>query len=195
LLDESAGDAIPLRLSRKFLDSGSVLDRRRIFSWGVSKSCRLGGRKSSSPLKANSSSSSGTCSRCLGRLEDINAGFIVRFECMILWPKPSSPDPRGEDPKSGPLERASRPYTELCKFRTASVGRVAFLGNDDGGDSRPNLEGTDAATAPCLAIYEMPWLSKDAGIGASSAVRCATGDIGFRVSSRGEPYLESGCEV
>ena len=181
-----------------FLESCSVLDNLRIFSCGVSRSCRLGGRKSSSPLNANSSSSSGTCSRCLGKLDDMKPVLTLtaRFECIIRCPKPSSPDPSGDEPRSGPrAARESLPYTELCRFRTASVGRAAFFGKEDGGESRPNLEGTDAATGPCLAMYEMPWLSKDAGIGASRALRWATGDIGLRFSSRGEPYLESGREV
>lgn len=79
-------------------------------------------------------------------------GLATRFECMILWPKPSSPDPNGDDPRSGPLVRVSLPKAELCRLRTASVGMANFAGNELGGDSSPNFDGTDAATAPCLAI-------------------------------------------
>lgn len=68
---------------------------------------------------------------------------------MIRWPNPSSPDPNGDDPKLGPLVR---PNAESCRLRSASEGKVAFLGSDDGGDSRPNLDGTEAATGPCLAM-------------------------------------------
>ena len=72
---------------------------------------------------------------------------------MVRWPKLSSPDPRGDDPKFAILER---PKAESCRFRRASVGKADFLGKEDGGDSRPNFEGTDAATGPCLAMYDIP---------------------------------------
>ncbi len=151
--------------------------------------------KSSSPPNENTSSQSSVPEpRALGKLVDIMPGFAIRCECIIRWPKPSSPDPGGDEPMSRPLVRDSLPYAELCRFLTASVGRAVLTGNEFEGDSRPNLEGTDAATAPCLAIYEIPWLSKDAGIGASRTLRCATGDIGFRLTSRGDPYLDSGCD-
>ncbi len=187
---------MPLRLSRWLLESCSVLESRRILSCGVSNSCRLGGRKSSSaPNIKPSSQSSATEALERGRLADIIPGLATLFECIVRCPKPSSPDPRGDEPRSGSLIRASLPKAELCKFRTASVGMVVFAGNELGGDSRPNLEGTDAATAPCLAMYEIPWLSKEAGMGASKTLRWPIGEMGFRSSSRGDPYFESGCDT
>lgn len=91
-----------------------------------------------------------------GRLEDSNFGLATRWECIIRWPSPSSPEPKGDDPRFGALVQDSRPKAESCKLRSASEGIPAFFGDDEGGDSRPNLVGIDAATGPCLAMYEMP---------------------------------------
>ena len=71
---------------------------------------------------------------------------------MIRWPDNSSPDPNGDDPKFELLVQNSRPNAESCKLRSASEGKAAFFGSDAGGDSRPNFDGTEAATGPCLAI-------------------------------------------
>ena len=80
-------------------------------------------------------------------------GLSTRCECMIRWLNPSSPEPNGEDPK---FDALARPKAESCRLRMASEGKAVFFGNDDGGDSRPNFDGTEAATGPCLAMYEMP---------------------------------------
>jgi len=162
----------------------------RSFSCGVRRSCRLVGRKSSSPPKRKLSSHS-SLALCLGRLADIILGLATRWECITRWPRPSSPDPRGDEPKvDGARPRDSLPNAESCRVRRASEGKATFLGSEEGGESSPNFEGTDAATGPCRAAKEMPWLSKDAGKGASSALRCAIGEIGSRPFSGGEPYVD-----
>lgn len=73
--------------------------------------------------------------RARGRLEDIVFCVVAtRWECMGF----------------------SCGKTDLCRSRSASDGNAVFFGNDEGGDSRPNLDGIDAATGPCLAMYEIP---------------------------------------
>ena len=180
----------PLSDSRKAVRSCSDRDSVRSFSCGVRRSCRLVGRKSSSPPKRKPSSQS-SLARCLGRLADTIFGLATRLECIRRWPRPSSPDPRGDEPRvGGARPRDSLPKAESWRVRRASEGRAAFFGSEEGGESRPNFDGTDAATGPCRAAKEMPWLSNDAGKGASRALRCATGDIGRRPLSGGEPYVD-----
>lgn len=107
-----------------------------------------------------------------GRLAEIIFGFVRRCECRIRGPNPSSPDPRGEESRSGPFVRGSLPpKAESCRFWTASKCWAAFFGREECGDSRPNLLGTEAATGPCLQLYETPLLSNEAGNGASKTLR------------------------
>ena len=77
----------------------------------------------------------------------------------------------------------------------ASDGGPCLEGNEAEGESCANFDGTEAATGPCRAMYDIPLLSKDAGNCASSADRwCPMGERGMRESSVGEPYLEVGFE-
>lgn len=71
---------------------------------------------------------------------------------MIRCPVYSSCGPEGDEPKFCVLMRLSPPKAESCRLRKASDGSRDFFGSEDGGDSRPNFEGTDAATGPCRAM-------------------------------------------
>ena len=123
-------------------------------------------------------------------------GFRARRECMKRWPNPSSPDPRGEDPRSSLRCRDSRPVMlGAWMFRIESRGMWFFASEEPGGDDsrRLNLDGSDAATWPCCLAHETPWLSKDAGKGASRTLRRLLGENDVNLeSSRGEPYFDSG---
>jgi hypothetical protein len=170
--------------------SSLVREKRRIFSCGVNNSCRLFGTRSSSNAKFSSSQSS-----LIARggwaptLAEIILGCREnRSECIILLPIGSSVVAGGEDAKLPLPFKWSSPKAELCRLRNAeeSIGR---MGEEDGGDmSSPNREGTDAANGPFLAMCDTPWLSKEAGRGASSTLRpFCIGDIGNRPSFCGEP--------
>jgi len=80
-------------------------------------------------------------------------GLAMRRECMTRVPKDSSPELRGEEPRSGGLERGDWVKGGDWMLRTESMGRAFLWGVEEGGEnSRPNFEGTEAATAPCLAM-------------------------------------------
>lgn len=119
------------------------------------------------------------------------------------FPKYSSDWLAGGEPAT-PLNRSlvSSPNAELCKFlRASEVLPSLAKPNDGGGDSRPNLDGTDAAIGPFLANQETPLLSNDAGSGASKTLNpFGAGDKPnpkrlWLSSSRGEPYAEFGCDA
>jgi hypothetical protein len=98
----------------------------------------------------------------------------------------------GEDPSWEAILK----FEFRATFRDAlrkSEGWPDRWGREGGGDSIPNLDGTDDATGPYRAICDMPLLSNDAGRGASRAVKWReTGEIGSRESSPGEPYFDPG---
>src|SRR6266536_2760146 len=133
----------------------------------------------------------------------MNFVFANRCECITRFPKYSSAGwVGGED--GMPLNRSlvSSPNAELYKFFNASDVLPSFAApTDPGGDSMPNLDGTDAAIGPCLAIQETPLLSNEAGKGASKTLKplLATGDKPrpnrSNPSSLGEPYADPGCEA
>jgi len=119
--------------------------------------------------------------------------FAKREEllCMGLFPKYSSsprPVPIFTEPVGGllpnpfasfpPRPEGDRcpllPNAELCKSLRASEVPIILVALSEGdGDSRPNLDGTEAGQGPkgYRAAFEMPLLSKDAGSGASSTER------------------------
>jgi hypothetical protein len=114
---------------------------------------------------------------------------------MVLFPKYSSAGGAGgEDGTPLNLSLVSSPNAELCKLFSASDVLPSFAAPTEfGGDSRPNFDGTEEAIGPCLAIQEIPLLSKEAGRGASKTLKPleATGDspklYRFKSSSLGEP--------
>jgi hypothetical protein len=138
----------------------------------------------------------------LGKLADIILFFVAnRWECIVLFPKYSSAGGAGGE-AAMPLNRSlvSSPNAELCRFFKASEVLPSFAApSDPGGDSRPNLDGTEEAIGPFLAIQDTPLLSKEAGSGASKTLKpfVATGDMAYRLisSSRGEPYCDVGWEA
>ncbi len=68
----------------------------------------------------------------------------MRWECIRRWPRPSSPEPRGDEPRlGGARPRVSLPKAESWRFRRASEGRAVFFDSEEGGESRPNFEGTE----------------------------------------------------
>jgi hypothetical protein len=94
------------------------------------------------------------------------------------------------------------PNADVCRSLSVSDVRASLAEwSDAEGDSRPNLDGTDAGQGPYLAASDMPLLSNDAGSGASSTERPFefTGESPsprrFVSSSRGEPYADAGFEL
>lgn len=110
--------------------------------------------------------------------------FAATSECNILLPAGCSVDSGGEDPNIALLRRPS-PKAESCRFRSAAES--AWY--EDGGEFARNVAGTDDAIGPYRAIWEMPWLSKDAGSGTSMTLRpFCFGESGMRpFSFGGEP--------
>lgn len=80
----------------------------------------------------------------------------------------------GDEPASTPSIPLS-PNAELCKSLSAVLPSCDLLGSDDGGDSTPNLDGTEAAKGPFRAAMEIPLLSNEFGSGASKTERPLTG--------------------
>lgn len=96
------------------------------------------------------------------------------------------------------------PYAEFCSSRTAELVNWDFRGNEEGGESTPNRDGTEAAIVlegPCIAAHEIPLLSKLFGRGASSTESpFKVGEVAMRSFVGGEPnlgdadvYVTSGC--
>jgi len=97
----------------------------------------------------------------------------------------------GEDPMLASMPSIPRsPNAELRRSRIAVLPNCDLRGNEDGGDSTPKREGTDAANGPLRAAIETPLLSKELGSGASSTDRCfcVGGEIPKPPFCSGEPY-------
>ena len=116
-------------------------------------------------------------------------GFGNRCEYIVRTGCPSSPEVRGEDPRSASFDRGF-----LCAARAerkvfVDSGGAAARNDVDGGEeySGPSVVGKEAATGPCLAIYETPWLSNEAGRGASKTFRWPVWGKLRREVSGGEP--------
>ena len=83
------------------------------------------------------------------------------------------------------------PYAEFCNSRKARLPSCDFRGSEEGGESTPKREGTEAANAPegpWMAAHEMPLLSKLFGRGASSTDRhFCFGEVAKYSFAVGEP--------
>ena len=99
-------------------------EKRRSFSWGVSKSLsELGNRSSSNfPIMSVSSHSSSLYVGRAPTLEDMipREDRAASSECSILLPTGCSTDSVGDEPKApSPLLRRPSPNAESCRFRSA----------------------------------------------------------------------------
>jgi hypothetical protein len=126
-----------------------------------------------SPSSSSSEYSNDLVGKPVPTLEEIIGRLVRRLcECngLLGKDKGSSP-PEGGDEPARTLSRLPRPpNAEWCKSWSAVLPK-ALRGNDEGGDSKPNREGTDAAIGPPLWAIETPLLSKEFGSGASKTLR------------------------
>lgn len=193
LRSDAVGDAPSLdmeaRCENEFASiSAWSREKRRIFSCGVSRSLSEFGSKSSSnlPIMSESSHSSSLYTGRAPTLEDMmpRERFAASSECSTLLPTGCSTDSGGDDP-SMTLLRDPSPNAESWRFRIAAES-TAY---EDGGEPARNLAGTDDAIGPYRAMWEMPWLSNEAGSGTSMTLRpFCTGESGMRpFSFGGEP--------
>ncbi len=160
------------------------------------RSRRLAGNRSSS-LSVSPSSSSEYSKDCVGSFVPSDAEIICcrgarnRSMCNERFGKVrgSSGPLGGEEPASTPSMPLS-PKAELCRSLSAVLPSCVLRGSDAGGDSTPNLEGTEAANGPLRAATDMPLLSNEFGRGASSTDKpLLGGEFANRLSwCGGEPY-------
>lgn len=176
LMSDAVGEAPSLenevRCESELPSSPWSRENRRIFSWGVSRSLRELGIRSSSNFPRFSSSSQSSFKASGGRaptLEDIMplGRFATISECMMRRPVGCPFDSGGDEPNAAAMLLELSPNAESCRFLRAGDSPR----NDEGGDPVRNFAGTDEATGPYRAMCDTPWLSKEAGSCTSMTLR------------------------